>query len=138
MAPAPSPEGYCLLDANIWIANPLLDTPVAAALRFVLHNRRYSIAVPEVVEEEVIKTLIEHAHQHAQRIKDSFDWFAIVMGERDNYRLATPEDVEERIRNRLDDLAPSLTKIPLTLDHTRRALRRIYQGIPPAGSNNEQ
>src|SRR5438093_9777676 len=103
MASAPPLAGYCLLDSNIWIANPLLNTPVAAALLFVLQKRRYSIALPEVVEEEILKVFVGRARELAQEIKDDFDWFGVVMSERDNYRLPTPEDVEERVRTRLDD-----------------------------------
>ena len=55
---------FCvLLDANVWVAERLLQTSIGSAFLYALTASKATIGLPEIVEEEVNGALSERAEK---------------------------------------------------------------------------
>jgi hypothetical protein len=59
---------HVLLDANVWVAERLLQSAIGGALLYALTGARATIVLPEVVELEVNRVLPELAEKAAAAI----------------------------------------------------------------------
>jgi hypothetical protein len=133
---APSPS-CVVLDTNIWIESRLLRSPLGAALLFWLHHSRARIGLPEVVELEISKNIVNRCADAIAGIEKNYAWLDSIVGACD-YTLPTGEEVERAIKERLDCLLHSSHRISFTLEHAKAALMRVNEGTPPNGAKDQQ
>ena len=127
-----------VLDSNVWLSTFLLNTPPGAAFLFTIRRLERLIVLPEVVESEVVKNTVERADEAIRSIRKGYDTLLAIMGERDDYRVPSEEEIVTRVQGRLVQLDDLLLRVPLTLEHARGALRRVQEESPPNGSKNQQ
>jgi hypothetical protein len=132
-------QGGCVvLDTNIWIGNPSLNTPIGVALIFALRKVNRSIGLPEVIEREFKKHTIRLALEAIDAVSKGYNMIGTIMGSRDDFRVPTEAEVEERIESLLKGHQSILTRIPFTLEHAHGALDRVLSDLPPNGPKNQQ
>jgi len=132
------PTYYLVLDANIWIAERLLYSPLGSATLFALTKSGARIGLPEVVKLEVRHTLLDQTDKAITSIKKSSQLLRHLSGHQMSVMAPSQEAIEGGITRRWNDLSGVLTEIPFTFAHARIALTRIIEKVPPCGPNNEQ
>jgi hypothetical protein len=129
---------YVLVDANIWVAERLLQSSIGSAFLYSITGARSSILLPEVVELEVARVLPEMAERSVGIIKREFSLLRQLSGH--NLMVTAPSAlaIEEGIRERWTRLSGLLLRVPFTHDQAKSALQRVIGKVPPCGENNEQ
>jgi hypothetical protein len=130
---------YVILDANIWVEERLLQTPIGSALLYSVSTSKATIAVPEIVELEANKVLREQADEALRGISKHMSLLKRLSGNSE-IRLMSPatDAVHHGIMLRWKRLTGVITRITFSHDHARNALNRILSGCPPCGKKNEQ
>jgi PIN domain len=130
---------YVVLDTNIWISERLLQSSIGSAFLYAVTGAQSSIVLPEVVELEIIRVLPEMAERAVSNIRRDLTLLRQLSGH-DLKGIAVPSAlaIEEGIKERWKQLSGSLVPVPFTHDQAKSALRRIINGTPPCGGNNEQ
>lgn len=130
---------YCvLLDANVWIAERLLQSSIGSAVLYALAERESFIGLPEVVELEVNDVLRGLAEKAVTSIANASSLLGQLSGQRLLYTAPTAVAISEGIAERWRQLDGVLQRIPFTHDHARSALNRVISKTSPCGENNEQ
>lgn len=130
---------YVVLDANIWIAERLLQSSIGGAFLYAVTGAQSSIVLPEVVELEISRVLPEMAERAVGNIKRDFTLLRQLSGH-DLKGVIVPSalGIEEGITERWKQLSGLLVRVPFTHDQAKSALQRVIQKAPPSGENNEQ
>jgi hypothetical protein len=129
---------YVLPDANIWAAERLLQSSTGNAFLYAVTRSRSSILLPEVVELELTRVLVEMAERAVGRIRGDLALLRQLSGHRLSLTVPTPLAIEEGINERWKQLGGSVERTPFTHDQAKSGLQRVIQKIPPSGENNEQ
>lgn len=132
------PPYTVILDANIWIAERLLQSSLGNALLYAVAGSKATIGLPEVVQREIGRILPEMAEQAARNIKRDVTVLRQLSGHQMMVTAPSPLAVTDGIAKRWSQLAGSIESIPFTIDQAESALARIIDGKPPCGENNEQ
>lgn len=127
-----------IIDTNIWVANPLLNSPLGSALLFEIERLGGRLVLPEVVEREIFKHTLRLITMARDAIARSYRDCSAVMGSRDNYRVPTDQEVQARLAARLEELSHLIERVPLSLEHSRRAMIRVLEDRLPNSPNNQQ
>jgi hypothetical protein len=129
---------YVLPDANIWAAERLLQSSTGNALLYAVTRSRSSILLPEVVELELTRVLLEMAERAVGRMRSDLALLRQFSGHGLTLTVPTPSAIEEGINERWKQLGGSVERTLFTHDQAKSALQRVIQKIPPSGENNEQ
>ncbi|MBL0180528.1 MAG: DUF4935 domain-containing protein [Gemmatimonadetes bacterium] len=127
-----------IIDTNIWVANPLLNSPLGSAFLFEVERLGGRVVLPEVVEREVHKHTLRLVAEARESIARAYGIVSVIMGGRDDYQVPTDEEVQARVRTRLGELNHLIERVPLTLDHSSRALTRVLEDRLPNSPKNQQ
>lgn len=133
-----SRQAFVLIDTSVWRAEPLLRTPLGAALLYYIRRTDSKIALPEVVELEISKQLHRAALEARSKAENSFRALQQIMGKMPEFKVPSDAEVDEAIKGRLDELSTLIERVPFTLDHARGAIQRVIDEIPPNASKNQQ
>lgn len=127
-----------MLDSNVWLSTKLLRTPLGAAVLHLVHRLKARIALPEVVEKEVLKRGVELGEEAVAASIKALDSVSQYTGK--NYPLDLPnkEQLLDLVTERMSTLEPTLVRIPITREHTRKALDRVIAGLPPTAGKREE
>ncbi len=130
---------YVVLDANIWIAERLLQSSIGSAFLYTVAGAQSSIVLPEVVELEIGRVLPDMAERAVGNIKRDLALLRQLSGH-DLRGLIVPSAlaIEEGIKERWEQLTGLLVRVPFTHDQAKSALQRVIRKAPPCGENNEQ
>ena len=116
-----------VIDANIWLqdSNLLMRTAMGSALLYILKQSNGKIGLPEIIEEELTRNLVENGLKAIQQIDKGFKSIEIIMGFRDSYEVPNKAQLEAAVKERLTDLDDVIIRIFFTFEHAKSALRRI-------------
>ncbi len=122
-----------VIDTNIWMqdSNLLLKTVMGSALLYILRQSKGKIGLPEIIEEELTRNIVEKGIQAGKLIEKNFQTIEIVMGSRCPYELPNQEQLEKTVKGRLEELKDLIVRVPFTFDHAKGALRRINEKSAP-------
>ncbi len=126
------------IDTNIWRKTLLLRSGLGSALMHLVNTMGLRIALPEVVEEEIHKQILDLAVGSCQKIKRGFRDLSAVLGAHRPYKIPTKDDMEAAIKKRFEELDPFIVRIDFTLEHAKKALLRVNERIPPSSSKSQQ
>lgn len=116
----------------------LLKTSVSEALLYALQRRHGKIGLPEVVEIELERHLIQVGGEASEKLFEAYE----IVREFAGYGVLDyfPRDIDfaAAIRKRLDELEEFFVRVPFTLAHAKRALHRVNDRLPPNSLNNQQ
>ena len=129
---------YVVVDANIWVAERLLQSAIGSAFLYAVTGAKSSVLLPEVVELEIARVLPDMAERAISVIRRELSLLRHLSGH--NISLVAPSAlaIEEGIRERWKQLGGLLIRVPFTHDQAKSALRRVIRKAPPSGDNNEQ
>ncbi|MCG2642572.1 MULTISPECIES: PIN domain-containing protein [Bradyrhizobium] len=133
-----SPTFTVVLDANVWVAERLLQSSLGNALLYAVAEAKASFGVPEVVEREVNQVLPEMAEVAARNIKRDTTILRQLSGQRLMVTGPTLLAVQEGISQRWKQLSGSIERVPFNFEQANSALSRIMKKTAPCGENNEQ
>lgn len=134
----PDPSFYVVLDANAWVAERLLRSSIGNALLLGLTSSRALLGLPEFIETEVNRVVLQQATQAMETFCKSANFLRQLSGQHSLHGMPTPQAMEEGLQRRWVELAGLLERRPFSLELARAALRRVIENIPPSGQNNEQ
>jgi PIN domain len=129
---------YVILDANIWIAERLLQSSIGSAFLYAVTSTKSSMLLPEVVELEVARVLPDMAERSVDLIKREFRLLRQLSGHELTLTAPSALAITDGIKERWEQLSGPLIRIPFTYDQARSALQRVIRKAPPSGDNNEQ
>ncbi len=127
-----------LLDTNVWVQNLLLRTALGSALLYALRASGAKLAMPEVVEQEVVKHTIQAAQEAIEAIKKGFRSIGSIMNSCRSYDAPTEGEIREAISKRFTELDAFIIRVPFVLEHAKAALRRVGERIPPSSTKQQQ
>ena len=127
-----------LIDTNIWRKTLLLRSGLGPALMHLVNSMGLKIALPEVVEGEIHKQILDMAIDSCHKIERGFRDLGAVLGAHRPYEIPTQKDIEGAIKKRFEDLDKFIVRIYFTLEHAKNALFRVNHRIPPSSSKSQQ
>jgi hypothetical protein len=129
----------CLvIDSNVWRSELLLKTPVGVSLVYTLGRQHGFIGLPEVVEGELTRQVMEVGDEARQRFENSSRILNILTDSPCGAFLPSETDVRKKVADRIDELAPLTVRVPFTLEHAKAALEMVNARMPPNGEKNQQ
>lgn len=130
---------FLVLDSNVWVyTTRLLSTALGAAAIYTLHQTGRTLALPEVIEEEIRKHTIKRGNEAIKAIQESYFLIEQLMGARDDYRIPSKDELSDRLDTRLKELGKLIFRTEFTLDHAKGALRRVFEESPPNRYKDQQ
>lgn len=126
-----------VLDANIWIEESLLRSPLSASLLYALQNTDSKIVLTDTVSQEVKKGIIARGKSAVQKINEGFEKVQILVGEKPKIPLPTEKDFAQSVESRFSELEDLIHPIEHTEEHLHSALDRVIKELPPS-ANKEQ
>jgi PIN domain len=120
-----------VLDTNQWRAQYGLRSQLGAALLFLVRQHDGHLALPEVVESEVVKHLVIEGCKAVAQIEAQLRIVQKLTGSMPTVTLPSRMQLEEATSARLQELDDLLDRIPLDVDQSRRALDRVNMGASP-------
>ena len=132
------PPYSIILDANIWVAERLLQSSLGNALLYAVAGAKATIGLPEVIEREIGRVLPDLAEQAVRNMRRDITMLRQLSGHQMLVTGPTPLAITEGINLRWKQLAGSIEHIPFTFDQAQSALTRVIEKAPPCGENNEQ
>lgn len=127
-----------VLDTNIWRSDLLLRGPLGAALIHSLQASNGKLGLPEVVSEEMYRVVERAGSEAVTDIHKGLETIRKVVGYRPECLLPNREQMREAVSARLAELGALTEGVEFTLEHARRALRRVTEKTPPNSDRNQQ
>lgn len=128
-----------IVDTNVLVyKTKLLKTPVSAALLYALKSQQGKLGFPEVLELELEKHFAKCVSKAISQVKNGYSELEIFMGVRDDYKLPTSNEINNRVKDRLLELEAFIIRMPFSLSNAKNALKRVIYEIPPNGEKNQQ
>lgn len=123
---------YVVLDTNVLVYRTrLLSTALGAAFVYSLDRTGNKIGLPEVIELEMQKHTTKTVQDAISEIDNGYRIIEVTMGRRDDYKVPSVEEIEDRVTDRLEELGKFIERVPFTFDHAKSTLERVIQEIPP-------
>jgi hypothetical protein len=94
--------------------------------------------MPEVIEAEIKTVLLAAGREAVESVQRRFRDIDKITGKQWRYEVPSEQELQGAIGARLINLENLLERVEVTLEHTRSALRRVYEGSPPNGPKNQQ
>jgi hypothetical protein len=130
---------YCvILDANVWVAERLLQSSIGSAFLYALSVADAIIGVPEVVEIETSHVLEIMCEDAIEDIRQARRLLQQMSEHRALYTGPSSGAIREGIASRWKALSGRIERVPFSLEQAGAALQRVVQGVAPAAKNNEQ
>lgn len=127
-----------VIDSNVWRSELLLRTPLGVSFVYTLGRQRGFIGLPEVVEGELTRQIMEVGDKARQTIEESSRILSILTDSPCGAFLPSETDVRKKVADRIDELAPLMVRVPFTLEHAKAALEMVNAKMPPNGEKNQQ
>jgi hypothetical protein len=129
---------YVVLDANVWVAERLLQSTIGSAVLYALTSTGALLELPETVEMEVNSVLTAEAERAVEGLRKSARLLRQLSGQKTLHQAPTAESIQEGIKKRWAELSGLLEKTPFSFELAKSALIRVIEKRPPSGENNEQ
>jgi hypothetical protein len=139
-SPQDSRKPICVVvDTSVWRAEPLLKTPLGVTLVYTLSRRGGFVGLPEVVELEFKKQIVEAGLEAANKARGPLHMLHTLT---DNpffgTELPTQDKLSQIVNERMAQLAPVLIREPFTVEHAKAALAMVNSKLPPNGEKSQQ
>jgi hypothetical protein len=127
-----------VVDTSIWRSDPLLRGPMGVTLVYVLSRQEGRLALPEVVESELKKQIVEVGREARAKVDEGARILSLLTDR--VYASDSPDDefLEACVDSRLKELEPLLLREAFTLEHAKAALAMVNARIPPNGPKDQQ
>lgn len=78
-----------VIDTNIWLqeSSLLMRTAMGSALLYILKQSNGKIGLPEIIEEELTRNIVENGLKAIEQIDKGFKSIEVIMGFRDSYEV---------------------------------------------------
>lgn len=120
-----------VLDSNQWRSQYGLRSRVSAALLFLVQQHRGQLGLPEVVESEIVPLLVAEGRSAVHQVNDQLRVLQAITGSHPAVTLPGDEQLTAAVESRLAELESLFVRVPITEEHTRRALARVNVGKSP-------
>lgn len=127
-----------VIDTSVWRSEWLLKTPLGISLVYTLGRQRGFLGLPEVVEGELKRQLIEAGEEVRQDFETSSRILTILTDLPCGAFIPSEADLRKKIADRINELAPLTIRVPFTLEHAKAALDMVNARVPPNGEKNQQ
>lgn len=131
-----------VLDTNVWLQTHLLRGITSEAALFHLKMARARICLPEIVEKELVKNVVDMGTRACTTIRESEALISRFVPNISRWyeKSGAGEDrtYQEAVAKRLLELGPLILRVPLTLEHFQAALDRVMAETPPNSPGNQQ
>lgn len=127
-----------VIDTNVWRSHLLLRVGLGPALLHVIYSRNGKIGMPEVIEKEIRKTLFAAGLDAVGVVQKGFQDISSITGSYWRFKVPSEQELRKGIDVRLAELESLFERVEITLEQTRSALDRVYEGSPPNGPKNQQ
>ncbi len=89
-----------VIDANIWLqdSNLLMRTAMGSALLYILKQSNGKIGLPEIIEEELTRNIVENGLKAIEQIDKGFKSIEVIMGFRDSYEVPNKAQLEAALK----------------------------------------
>jgi hypothetical protein len=129
---------YVIVDTNIFVyGTRLFTSSMGIAFLYAIRRANISFLLPEIIELELRKNTHKMMMDAINSISENYRLIEMVMGSRDDYKVPDEEKISARVDERLNEFG-EIIKIPISFEHTKNALNRIMEEIPPNSPNNQQ
>jgi hypothetical protein len=124
------PPYYVVLDANIWIAERLLQSSIGSAFLYAVTAAKASLLLPEVVELEIERVLPDMAERAVTVIEREVSLLRQLSGHKLLITAPSALAIEEGIKERWKQLTGLLVRVPFSYDLAtfRRKIRQFCAG----------
>ncbi len=122
LMPDKSIQLCAVTDSCVWRSQLLLKTPLGAALLYAVRKRNGVFGLPEVVEMEIRKNIIEAGEDAVAQVADAFKTIKTLLGECLVYDPPNAATFDQAVDRRLAEMKDFLVRVTFTLDHARAAL----------------
>ncbi len=126
-----------VFDANIWIAQLGLRSPLGAAARFYLKRTKAGLALPEVVRLEVERNLRNRLTQCVTRIEDDHRQLLTLFGVLKALVLPDPAAIEAKVNDLFGSLGIDILDVPFSLSSARSSFLKTIDKVPPSDKTQE-
>lgn len=127
-----------VIDSNIWRSELALKTPIGVSLVYTLGRQSGCIGLPEVVETELIRQVVEAGSEARQDFEKSARILGILTDLPCNAFIPSENDLRKKVADRIEELTPLMVRVPFTLEHAKAALEMVNAKLPPNGDKNQQ
>lgn len=127
-----------VIDTNIWRSELLLKTPVGVSFVYTLGRQHGFIGLPEVVEGELTRQIVQAGHEAAETLEKSSRIISTLTDSLFPASIPADAALEKKVLDRLRELEPILVRVPFTLEHARGALEMVNAKVAPNGEKNQQ
>jgi len=125
-----------VIDTNVWRSGLLLKTPVGVSLVYALARQRGFLGLPEVVERELTKHVVEAGREAIKTLEKSSRIIETLTGLSFS-TLPAEIALENIVEARIAELEPILVRVPFTLEHAKAALDMVNAKLPPNSKSQE-
>lgn len=122
---------YVVLDSNQWRSQYGLRSRVGAALLFLLRQHGGKLGLPEVVESEIVPLLVSEGNKAVRQVVEQFRVLQAITGSHPSVKLPENDELANSVAARLDELSALIMRVPISEDHSRRALARVNERRSP-------
>lgn len=132
---------FCIvLDTNVWRSNSvlLLSGPIGRALLHAIRRKGGRIGLPEVIERELGKNLVDLGLDAAEGAERSALILGSLTGTAPRIWKPTAEELSVLIHRELRRLEDLFVRVEFSLEHARAALDRVIAGLPPNSPKDQQ
>jgi hypothetical protein len=126
-----------LLDANSWFSERLLRSGMGAALIHLLLQQQWRIGLPEAVEGETTRQLIDEGVKAIEGVHQRIRLLEQLAGQPLRGSPFDEATIRHGIEQRWQELAPVIERLPLSMGIVRAALDRVIRGIPPSKQSEQ-
>ena len=119
-------------------AEPLLKTPLGLTLVYSVSRRNGVIGLPEVVELELKKKIVEAGLECAAKAKSHLHMLRTLTGNLGlSNELPNGDLLAQKVDERISQLSSILIRQPFTLEHAKAALAMVNAKFPPNDKNQQ-
>lgn len=128
---------FVVFDTNVWVSHRGLNSIAGKEVRDLIRNRGATLAVPEVVKDEVQRKLHDELRKRRDAIVESHRYLASLLGERE-FDVPTDDMIEQCSSSLMESLGTEVQVIPLTIEAAQSSFKKILHKEQPSFEKREQ
>jgi hypothetical protein len=126
-----------VFDTNIWLQHLYLRSPVAAAARFYILQKKARVALPEIVRLEVEHHFRNDIRSYIAKIKDSHERLLAMFGTLKEIVLPNETDIEQKVLEGFGSLGVDFVEGPFSFESARNSFLRTINKKPPSDRSQQ-
>lgn len=126
-----------VLDANVWRSTRLLKNPESISLIFLLGKLGGKLGVPEIVEREALRHGAALGREARDQVAKGLKVIRDLLGKEQHVTLPNDDEFYEAASLRTRELEHLIVRYPFTIEDALKALDRVDNKVPPAGSQQQ-